>query len=346
MEKVREMRKRWIVCILVIVITAFTLNETVSFLNDTEKGSGNEFIAGVIDLEVNGQNPLNGAVVTIDDIEPCNDGCGDGCNDGCHIYYKNITLHMTGDSNPAKVKMHIFNVTNHSSYEGCSPGFWKNHVCKWVGYSPDDTIEDVFDLPPELSEVSSKNLSQALEFGGGSSIVDKAKILLRQAVAAVLNAAHPEINYPLSENDVIGEVNATLATLNTTEILNLKDILDAYNNLGCSLCCDNGISEDIEIDLKLINISSGEEFVLISPDEHKTLSDLKCHWINLTDNPAMPQFEPCINYVLNVSIHLKNIGNKCQGASIMFDIEFYAEQKNGAGFYDIEKSLDNSICIK
>jgi len=337
------MIKKLLSVIFITSVLALAIEGTLSFFGDTEKSFGNSFTTGVVDLEVNGQNPLNGAVVTIDDIEPCNDGCGNGC----HIYYRNITLHMTGDSNPAKVKMHIFNVTNHSGYEGCSPGFWKNHVFKWVGYSPDDTIEDVFDLPPELSEIASKNLSQALEFGGGSSIVDKAKILLRQAVAAVLNAAHPNINSPLSENDLIDEVNATLATLNTTAILNLKDILDAYNNLGCSLCCDNDISEDIEIDLKLINTSSGEEFVLISPDEHKTLSDLECHWTNLTDNPAMPQFEPCINYILNVSIHLKNVGNKCQqGASVMFDIEFYAEQKNGAGFYDIEKSLDNSICIK
>ncbi|RLF42765.1 MAG: hypothetical protein DRN29_11020 [Thermoplasmata archaeon] len=252
---------------------------------------------------------------------------------------------MTGDSNPAKVKMHIFNVTNHTGYRGCSPGSWKKHTCKWVGYSPDDTIEDVFDLPPELSEIASKTLLQALEFGGGSTLIEKAKILLQQAVAAVLNAAHPNINYPLSENDVIDEVNATLATLNTTAILNLKDILDAYNNLGCSLCGGNDISEHIEIDLKLINTSSGEEFVLISPDEHRTLSDLECRWINLTTPDGISNLLPCTNYVLNVSIHLKKAGIKCQDLSVTFDVEFYAEQKNGMGFYDVETSIGNTIAM-
>ncbi len=117
-------------------------------------------------------------------------------------------------------------------FEGLSPGFWKNHPDDWYGYSPSTTIGEVFDLPDELSELSSKTFMEALNFHGGPDVVDKAKLLLRQAVAALLNAAHPGINYPLSQNEIISQVNDALATLDPDTILDLKDTLEDYNNLG------------------------------------------------------------------------------------------------------------------
>lgn len=329
------MIKKTLMSIMVIGITASMIAGTMPFLSDTEKSSGNSFSAGILDLEVNNQNPLDSPVITMSHVEFCY----------CHGCYKNIILHMTGDSNPAKVKMRIFNVTNHSGYTGCSPGFWKNHPCKWVKYSTEDTIGSVFELPSELQELSSKNLSEALNFRGGNSIVDKAKILLRQAVAALLNAAHPDINYPLSESNVINRVNGALASLDKNVIVNLKNILHYYNNLGCSCCSSsNNLSEHIVIDLKLINTSSGEKHVILPSCEYKTLDEIEGRWVNLTTSDGISELSPRIKYILKASVHPCNICHFYWGASVTFDIEFYAEW-NGPGLDDIEESDGNSITV-
>ena len=327
------MKKRWTLCVIILAITAFTINETVSFLGDNEKSYDNGFTAGVIDLEVNGQNPLNGTVITID-ARPCSCKCN--CDD---LYHQNITLHMTKDSNPAKVWMRIFNITNHN-HEGCSPGFWKNHLSKWINHSQYDTLQSLFDFPTELHELAFDTLYDALEYGGGNGLVKKAKILLRQAAAALLNAAHPAINYPLSEEEIIEQVNITLGSLNSSMILDLKDTLDDYNNLGCNFCEE---MNHIEIDLKLVNTLSGNNSILISPDEHKTLSEIEEYWIDLTSS-SIPWLEPCINYTLNVSFHFNC--HQCRDLQITFDIEFYAEQRNGTGLHDYETSLWNILMVE
>jgi hypothetical protein len=62
-----------------------------------------------------------------------------------------------------------------------------------------------------------------------------ARILLRSAVAALLNASHPDINYPMSEAEIIDAVNAALASMNRNTMEMLKNQLDMYNNAGCSI---------------------------------------------------------------------------------------------------------------
>ena len=130
-----------------------------------------------------------------------------------------------------------------SDYEGCTPGFWKNpkHFEHWVDYYPLDKVGDVFEIPGELPNsffLSSQFLWFALQFGGGSGVFGAAKILLRAAVAAVLNAEHPDVSYFLTGGEIITAVNNALASLDRDTMLNLKDTLD-YNNKLCSdLCCD------------------------------------------------------------------------------------------------------------
>ena len=128
-------------------------------------------------------------------------------------------------------------------FEGCTPGFWKNSTGSWppTGYSPSQTVASVFSLPNGvISQLGSNTLLQALAYQGGSDLKGAAQILLRAAVSAVLNAAHPEVNdYPLSAADVIAKVNAALATKDRNTILALASLLDGYNNLGCPLANDN-----------------------------------------------------------------------------------------------------------
>ena len=120
--------------------------------------------------------------------------------------------------------------------EGCTPGYWKNHLGAWAptGYSPSQTLESVFDVPDSW-DLDDKTLEEALSFKGGSSVKQAAKILLRAAVAALLNSAHPGVDYVYSTSEVITWVNAALATQNRATILALATQLDEANNQGCPL---------------------------------------------------------------------------------------------------------------
>jgi hypothetical protein len=75
----------------------------------------------------------------------------------------------------------------------------------------------------------------ALSYQGGSGTRGAAQILLRAAVAALLNAASPNVDYPLTTAEVISQVNAALASNNRNTMLAFASRLDSYNNLGCPL---------------------------------------------------------------------------------------------------------------
>jgi hypothetical protein len=122
-------------------------------------------------------------------------------------------------------------------FEGCTPGFWKNHAGSWAatGYSPSQTLGSVFTIPAEFSSVSGETLLEALSFSGGPTDLDAAKLLLHHAVAALLNASHPDVDYPLAPSDVISQTNAALASSDRDTMLALKDTFDSNNNLGCPL---------------------------------------------------------------------------------------------------------------
>ena len=120
--------------------------------------------------------------------------------------------------------------------EGCTPGFWKNHQSRWAatGFSPSQTLESVFDVPDAYG-VDNATLLAALSFPAGPTVADAARALLHHAVAALLNASHPGVDYPRTAASIIADVNAALATGSRSTMLALKNALDADNNLGCPL---------------------------------------------------------------------------------------------------------------
>ncbi len=118
--------------------------------------------------------------------------------------------------------------------QGCTPGYWKNHPEAWQTYTTNQSLESVFDVPNSLS-LDDKTLLQALSFEGGRGKDGAARVLLRAAVAALLNAAHQDVAYPRTTAEVISAVNAALATGNRTAMLVLAAQLDTDNNLGCPL---------------------------------------------------------------------------------------------------------------
>lgn len=115
--------------------------------------------------------------------------------------------------------------------EGLTPGFWKNNASKkgasaWTApYTPSTKLNTIgFVLPGTLGNLT---MLKALELGGGGI-----NALIRHAVAAVLNAAHPEIDYGIATPaEVIAQVNAAVAS-GTSAINALKDLLEGFNEQG------------------------------------------------------------------------------------------------------------------
>lgn len=107
------------------------------------------------------------------------------------------------------------NVYNDFGYrrqnEDCSPGYWKNHLDAWgpTGFSPGDDFDATFGVDlfaPDLT------LEEAVNARGG-----REGKLARHGTAALLAAAHPDVNSPVTVAQVIALVQAgdsnTLAAL-------------------------------------------------------------------------------------------------------------------------------------
>jgi len=134
---------------------------------------------------------------------------------------------------------HYFGEQPSGGDEGCTPGYWKNHTDSWppTGYSPSTQVASVFSQASGYPSLGPATLLQALSFQGGPTIDDAAANLLRAAVAGLLDASHPGVDYPRSAASLIADVNAALASRNRDTILGLASAIDADNNGngGCPL---------------------------------------------------------------------------------------------------------------
>lgn len=111
--------------------------------------------------------------------------------------------------------------------EGCTPGYWKqpHHYDDWTSpYDPTDLFSDHFeDAFPGMS------LADVLDIGGGSL-----DALGRHTVAALLNAANPDVDYPLAVQEVIDGFNNVYPGADS-DYESLKDQYVTYNEQGCPL---------------------------------------------------------------------------------------------------------------
>ena len=107
--------------------------------------------------------------------------------------------------------------------DGCTPGFWKNHTNVWHGFAPGALFNTVFGVSynPTLT------LQGALKLEGGGFAA-----LARHAAAALLNAAQPDVDYGLSQSQIISQVQQAFATNNPEPT---KNLFDTLNNAGCSI---------------------------------------------------------------------------------------------------------------
>jgi hypothetical protein len=116
-------------------------------------------------------------------------------------------------------------------FEGCTPGYWRNHADRWVGVAPGDDFDTIFGVDLFDPDIT---LGTAIWLGGGGN-----NAFARHATAALLNAYAKElgsndqfVNFPYTVDEVIQMVQDAVAngTIEAT-----KDLFEAANELGCPL---------------------------------------------------------------------------------------------------------------
>ncbi|SDS39433.1 DUF7507 domain-containing protein [Pseudomonas oryzae] len=216
--------------------------------NGTVSNTGNVALLGVTVVDDNGTpaDPLDDQTFNLGDLAP---GASANYNGSYSPGTGTWTNTVEANANGA-LETGSFTATASATcdvpppppeFEGCTPGFWKNSPGSWVGYSPNQLVGSVFSLPSGVlnNQLGDDTLMEALGYPGGTNLVGAAQILLRAAVASLLNAGHPDVDFPLTTSEVITQVNAALATKDRGTILALASTLDGYNNLGCDLPNDN-----------------------------------------------------------------------------------------------------------
>jgi hypothetical protein len=193
---------------------------------------------------VQGAYPLSAAhpteTITVNEVES-----GNGCNQ-VDAYVGNastagpiLTLGPVNDLLNSHLLAALVECKQNSGpFQGLTVGYYKNHLGAFaaVGLDPNTTLAQEFgaygDFAPgsPYASLADVTLADALSFHGGPTLADKAQILLRQAVTALLNASSSAINYPLSAIDVLNDVHAALASHDPNVITNLASQLDSYNS--------------------------------------------------------------------------------------------------------------------
>jgi hypothetical protein len=98
---------------------------------------------------------------------------------------------------------------SYSGDGGCTPGYWKQpqHFSSWVGIAPGD-------LTPWSGD-GSQTMLEALSAEDGGDALSRAR------AAAILNAWHAQVGYPISYEAILTFIDARQ--------------LDKWNNAGCPL---------------------------------------------------------------------------------------------------------------
>jgi hypothetical protein len=124
---------------------------------------------------------------------------------------------------------------------GCTPGYWKSNATfkkdpanAWTVENPDDTLATATFIPQQHD--SSLTLLETLKLKGGNDAEGMEGNLLRHCVAAKLNAENNNVAFGIpNAADVIAACNEAMATEDRDTMEDLKDILDDFNNAGCSI---------------------------------------------------------------------------------------------------------------
>ncbi|HEX9944584.1 MAG TPA: hypothetical protein VGG03_21445 [Thermoanaerobaculia bacterium] len=121
---------------------------------------------------------------------------------------------------------------------GCSADFWSSQGSKpWfaAGLRPEQRVQDVFRESAPYGSVAVAMLRTALRFQGGPGLPGLVQDLVRAGVAALLNAGHPKLEYPLTQTQVLTKVDSALRSADAAAILAATHELERANDAACPL---------------------------------------------------------------------------------------------------------------
>lgn len=114
--------------------------------------------------------------------------------------------------------------------QGCTPGYWRNHADRWLGYEASENFDAVFGVTYLGDQVTlGMAINNPQTYG---TFAFHAVGALLNSTGGVPNEDGTTVDYPYSTAEVIEMVQAAVAdeTLEAT-----KDALAAANELGCPL---------------------------------------------------------------------------------------------------------------
>lgn len=126
-----------------------------------------------------------------------------------------------------------YSTPEETGFEGCTLGYWKGkkHHDSWpLPYTTSTLVQSYFG-----AEAPDATFLTALSFQGGPGVDGAKRILMKQAIASLLNATSTGVDFPLTSAQVIQQVTFALNTGDREVMLSLASTLDAYNNQGCPL---------------------------------------------------------------------------------------------------------------
>jgi uncharacterized repeat protein (TIGR01451 family) len=154
-----------------------------------------------------------------------------------------VRVHYHPKGFPNDIKDKDDHSVNVKKFEGCTPGYWKNHPERWNGndipkedfvdeFKTTDTFNTVFGVSTTESGLSNNTtLLQALKLKGGGK-----NALARHAVAALLNASSDDVNYPFGPDKAIELYQAAVdANPNNGTVESVKNKLANANEAVCPL---------------------------------------------------------------------------------------------------------------
>jgi hypothetical protein len=121
---------------------------------------------------------------------------------------------------------------------GCSEAVWNGlstDVWLLAGARPDQRVRDTFRETTPYGAAGTATLRSALRFRSGSDLLGAVKGLVRAGTAALLNAGHPKIEYPLTQTQVITKVDTALRSRDPGAILAAARDLEEANGAACPL---------------------------------------------------------------------------------------------------------------
>jgi hypothetical protein len=118
--------------------------------------------------------------------------------------------------------------------QGCTLGYWKNHPGSWVTYAPGDTIGATFNLTSAQTPYADTTLMDGLNFKGGNDVLGGERILLKQAIAGLLNSS-AGLDYGAGVKEIIGLTRNAILSGDRSFMIKRAGQFNIRNSVGCPL---------------------------------------------------------------------------------------------------------------